>query len=336
MARPRLHNIKLPAYVRIKSGAYYFKNVKLCRVTDGESALYMALAKRIQEQTSDMMPVAVATYIRSELKHLSSSARKEHIRLLTIAANVFKNFTVSQVEPRDIKDACDSLYSGKASAAHHFKSRASTFFKWTILQRMRTDNPCSVVTLTKVRGKRTPWTDKLFLDVRDQLAPMMQCYHDLSFLLAQRTTDIRLLQRSQIRDGVIRMEPTKTLHSSGAAVDLPITKEIQAVLDRAAAISREWSIVCPFVVHTRRGTAYTRSGVYSAYKHADQALHEGKTTGLNPKALRPYALTKARSMGYSKEQLQTTAAHASLGTTEGYLQGHEVPVSAVVMSLPKR
>ncbi len=165
---------------------------------------------------------------------------------------------------------------------------------------------------------------------------MLQCYHDLSFLLAQRTTDIRLLERSQIRGSSIRIEPSKTLHSSGAAVDLPITPAIQAVLDRAAAITKSWSMLCPYVIHTRQGTAYTRSGIYTAYKHADEALHGGKTTGLNPKALRPYALTKARQDGYSKEQLQTTAAHASLGTTEGYLQSHDVPVSAVIMRLPTR
>jgi Phage integrase family len=336
MPRPRIHDTKLPAYVRIKSGAYYFKNVKLCRVSEGESAFYQALAKRIQDQTTDAIPVAVAAFCETELNKLSAPVRKEHKRLLTVFADVFKDFRVSQVEPRDIKDACDSLYSGKSSAAHHFKSRVSTFFRWAILQRMRIDNPCSEIILTKVRSKRTPWTDKLFLDVRDKLAPMMQCYHDLSFLLAQRTTDIRLLERSQIRDGVIRMEPSKTLQSSGAAVDLPVTQEIQSVLDRAATLSREWSVVCPYVIHTRQGTPYTRSGVYTAYKHADEALHDGKTTGLNPKALRPYALTKARAMGYSKEQLQTTAAHASLGTTEGYLQGHEVPVSAVVLKLPER
>jgi len=117
MARPRIHNTKLPAYVRIKSGAYYFRDVKLCRVQEGEAALYQALAKRMQAQTSDAVPVAVEAFVRTELTNLSPSARKEHERLLRVFADVFKDFTVSQVEPRDIKDACDALYSGRPSAA---------------------------------------------------------------------------------------------------------------------------------------------------------------------------------------------------------------------------
>ena len=109
------------------------------------------------------------------------------------------------------------------------------------------------------------------------------------FLLYQRTTDVRLLARSQVRNGVIHFEPTKTEDSSAAAVDIQITPAIQTVLDRALAISREWQVVCPYVIHSHAGMAYTRSGIYSAYRRADVALN-AVATGLNPKAIRPYAL----------------------------------------------
>jgi len=58
--------------------------------------------------------------------------------------------------------------------------------------------------------------------------------------------------------------------------------------------------------------------------------------GLNPKALRPYALTSARKLGFGIEQLQVGAAHTSVRTTEGYMQAHEVPVSPVVLALPQK
>lgn len=167
---------------------------------------------------------------------------------------------------------------------------------------------------------------------------MHQCYHDLSFLIYQRTTDVRLLKRSQIRDGVIHFEPSKTQESSGAAVDIPITPAIQAVLDRAAAISKEWKVVCPYVIHTRLRTAFTRSGIYSAYRRADAEIHGGddKVIGLNPKALRPYSATTAKKQGFDINQLQVGLAHTSVKTTEGYVHQHEVPLSAVSLTLPSR
>jgi integrase len=172
---------------------------------------------------------------------------------------------------------------------------------------------------------------------------MHQCYHDLSFLLYQRTTDVRLLKRAQINNGVIHFTTSKTERSSGAEVDIPITPEIQAVIDRAAGISKEWKIVCPYIIHTRQGTAYTRSGIYSEYRRADADIvgkdaagEQRPVLGLNPKALRPYAATAAKRQGFKIEQLQVGLAHSSITTTEGYVHQHETPLSSIILQLPVR
>jgi integrase len=180
---------------------------------------------------------------------------------------------------------------------------------------------------------------KLFWEVRDRLEPMHQCYHDLCFLLYQRTTDVRLLRKAQITDGVIHFAPSKTLKSSGKEVDIPVTAAIQAVLDRAAALSKDIAVkrgvISPFVIHTRQGASYTRSGIHSAYRRADEELH-GKAIGLNPKALRPFAATIAKKLGYRLDQLQVGLAHTSQRTTEGHVQQHETPVSEIALNLPDR
>ena len=153
----------------------------------------------------------------------------------------------------------------------------------------------------------------------------------------QRTTDVRRFKRTQDQGPVIHFEPSKTLRSSGKEVDIPATPAIREVLDRAAAISKEMKIVCPFVIHTSKGAPYTRSGIHSAYRRADLELHgEDHMVGLNPKALLPYAVTSAKKLGYSMEQLKVARAHTSITTTEGYIQTHEVPVSAVMLELPKK
>ena len=121
-------------------------------------------------------------------------------------------------------------------------------------------------------------------------------------------------------------------------VDIPITPAIQTVLNRAAELSKEIAkkrgVIGPFLIHTRQGASYTRSGIHSAYRRADEELHGGTSIGLNPKALRPFAATVAKKRGYRLDQLQIGLAHTSQSTTEGYVQQHEVPVSEVVLVLP--
>jgi integrase len=108
---------------------------------------------------------------------------------------------------------------------------------------------------------------------------------------------------------------------------------------RAAALSKDIAVkrgvISPFVIHTRQGASYTRSGIHSAYRRADEELH-GKAIGLNPKALRPFAATIAKKLGYRLDQLQVGLAHTSQRTTEGHVQQHETPVSEIALNLPDR
>jgi hypothetical protein len=61
-----------------------------------------------------------------------------------------------------------------------------------------------------------------------------------SFLLYQRTTEIRRLRYSQIleRQRLIHFEPTKTAKSSGAEIDIPITVPLEVVLARARSLAK--------------------------------------------------------------------------------------------------
>lgn len=334
MGRPRKHNKGLPNYVRIRHGSYTYKDQKLCRVESGLAAMYDALAKRLQTMDITMVPAAVASFKRDYLPTLSPGSRPEADRRLSVLANEFEQFRVDAVTPLFIRNSIKQLYPDKPGAAGHYKATASRFFRWCVEEAgLRNDNPCREVWIKKAPKHKSKWTDELYLGIRDQVPPMHQCYMDLSVLLYQRATDVRLLRRSQRQDGVIRFEPTKTERSSSAQVDIPETPEIQVVLDRAAAISREWGVVCPFVIHTRQGTAYTRSGVYSAIRRAAEQLG---ATGLNPKDLRPYAASRAKQQGASLEQLKIALAHTSITTTEGYVQQHTVPVSPVVVTLPEK
>jgi integrase len=336
MSRPRKSDKHLPAYVRIMHGSYQYRGKAISRVEDGESAMYEALAKRKAIGDISIVPAAVAQYKIEYLPTLTSiEVRKEHGRILDVFSEEFSEFRVDQITAPAIRKSIKNLYSEHPSAAKSYKARVSTFFAWAVSEAELVNvNPCREVKVKVPPSRRTPWTPALFWAVRALLSPMHQVYHDLSFLLYQRTTDVRRLNKpKQLLEDGIHFEPSKTLHSTGASVIIPYSTAIREVLERAAELSKQMGVVCPFVIHTSKGAPYTRSGIHSAYRRADAEIH-GKPIGLNPKALLPFAMTQAKKQGATTPQLQVGRAHASITTTEGYIHAHETPVSEVVLRLP--
>lgn len=328
MSRPRKHNKHLPAYVRIKNGAYLYRDKKLCRVSEGESRMYEKLAEQKKLKHIGAVPAAVAAYKLDYLPTLSDSARKEHSRYLDVFAEEFDRFNVADITAPDIRGAIRDLFPKAPHAARHFRSRVYSFFTWAITEAgLCAINPVREIVLPKPRAKKTQWTDSLFWSVHDQLDAMHQCYHLLSFLLYQRTTDIRHLKKTDVQPPLIRFAPSKVAKLSGAEIDIVITPAIQSVLDRAAAIGRDWKVSSPYVIHTRQGTAYTASGIRSAYRRVDAP---------SPKSLLPYAMQHAKRKGATVEQLKVGRGHTTIATTEGYLATHDVPVSEVLQQLPPR
>jgi integrase len=159
---------------------------------------------------------------------------------------------------------------------------------------------------------------------------MVQCYVDLSYLLAQRGTDVRLLRWSEVAADGIRIKPSKTANSSGVKVLLPLTESVKAVLERARNLSTVKSL---YVIHTLAGRPYSASGLCTLWVRACVRAGIANAT---LKDLRAKALTDAKQMGYTKEQLQITATHSDLKTTEIYIKSRETPVSEVVLKLPQK
>lgn len=344
---------KLPNRVYEKHGSYWFVDLerrwhKLCRVADGEAKMYQALAAIIEAPPLSRMPAAIVAFKRDYLVGLAPSTQKEHERLLDIAANEFAGFDVPEVQPVDVSRSVRNLYAGKPTAARSYKARLSTFFRWSVEQGLRTDNPCREVWLKSPPRRDRYITDEEFLAIREGMltgddglptraGEIARCFVDLCYLTAQRSTDIRKLLWNQVREDGIAFKPTKTAGSSGAKVVVRLTAAIREVLERArafgvpaAATARIKSI---YVIHALDGSPYTMSGIRSAWVRACRRAGVANAT---IKDLRAKALTDAERAGYSIEQLRTAAAHSSVTTTEGYVKTFREPVSAVELEIPSK
>ena len=309
----------------------------ICRIEDGQAAMYRKLAE-LTDTVKGNMPANLVEFGKTYLPAQSPSWRKESERMIGNLKTFFTNYNVTQVKPTDVQDLVNHFEGAKESARKH-KRMLSKFFTWAVvIKDARKDNPCREVKIEGGNKKLMVWSADVFHAIRDALgksdeAEMMRCYMDLSFLLYQRSTDARILERRHVGDQLIVVAPTKTRKSTGVEIEIPITPELHAVLDRAAGLSKKWKCVCPFVIHTRQGTAYTRSGVYSAFKRAGE---RAGIKGADPKSVRKFAANEAKRAGYDMEEIQDALGHSDISTTQVYVQKSTRRQSVVRLALPKK
>jgi integrase len=357
-------------YMRHKKYAYFSRELLinpktgratrwhvLCPVADGELRARMALDALLKRQspghgTGNFGP-AFKEWKNNVLRKRDLDAPKDPARLKIwqrgtktllsvygIIENAFADFDLDQIMPTDIATFVDQ-WSGRRSA-EAYRAHLTKFFAWCCSRKgsMKT-NPAREVEITRPPARDVYITDDHYVAIRNALligrdgrptrtGEMVQCYMDLSYLLYQRGTDIRLLRRDQVTDEGIAFKPSKTERSSGRQVKVPLSEDAKAVLARAQGLGKVRSI---YVIHTEHGQPYTAGGIASLFK---RACARAGVNGVTLKDIRAKAATDAKTLGYGEGQIQIALAHTDRETTRVYLRGRELPVSEVMLELPKK
>lgn len=341
----------LPNRVYQKSGSWYWVPkggpwIKLCRVDAGELKMLERLTTEKRKRESGLsgngdMPARVDEYVkekRAEHRESSWHYYGEYVK------KDFADFNVKKVDNADIVDFLNNNWRGKLPMQRTMRAFLVGFFRWCREKRYYTgENPCNGIKLKQPRPRDVYITDEHFSMIRAQLEaenPMILCLVDLCYLTAQRSTEVRsLLWKADSEDsnwidsahGVIHFTPSKTLESSGLAVDWPITPEIDAVLKRAKGIGK---VKSQFVVHTRAGKFWTNTSALRVWRQACNAA-ELQKYAYTIKDIRAKALTDAMRAGYNIDAIKDAAAHAKISTTETYFKQRDIPLSEIRLSIPK-
>lgn len=328
----------------------------LCNIKEGElKARNLAneiISYNSQAPSQGDMPRHLTSYIGSYLakREKKRPTDKERIKMFeagsrnyqtinNVIAKAFFEYDVADVEPVDIAQFLDR-YETKKRMAQVYRSHLSSFFKYACRKGYRADNPVDNVTVDMPEKRKIYIVDDVFIQIREALlidkkgkliptGDMMQCYVDLCYLMYQRLTEIRLLEKISIKPEGVKFQPTKTEHSSNADVIIQITEEIQATLDRAFALNPE----SKYVIYKKNGEPFTASGLRSAWNRACERVG---ISGLTLKDLRPKSLTDASNAGFKIEQISIGAAHTDKETTKGYIKIKPTPISEVNLKLPKK
>ncbi|MCP3709774.1 tyrosine-type recombinase/integrase [Paraburkholderia sp. CNPSo 3274] len=348
-ARRRAVPDGLPNRVYSKSGSYYWFPkgagwIKLCRVEDGELRMLERLAeeKRKHEPAaigSGNVPPLVDEYVRERRKQ---HREKSWPLYGNYVKNGFADVNIDQVDNAMVVEFLRDNYEEKLHMKRIMRAFMTGFFQWCREKRYLVgENPCNGIRLKVPKVRDVYITHEHFAAIRAQLTnPMMLCFVDLCYLTVQRSTEIRVLRWKKEGDEsswvdrdncVIHFRPSKTRDSSGIAVDLPISPEIDAVLEMARSLGK---VKGPNVIHKRNGSAWTASGALKAWREACNRANL-QEFGYTIKDIRAKALTDARRAGYDVDALQVAAAHADKATTEIYFKDRDVPVSNVRLAIPK-
>jgi integrase len=330
-----------------KHNAYYFvdrhnKWHRLCALSEGEAKMLRELAKLKDAPTGHpgSMKELIGIWRTKRLAKYAPSTRDDYELLLPKIEMAFEGFDVADVHPADVQDFLDQ-WADKPRQANKYRHVLSMMFKMACAPlRLRRDNPCDQVDTFDTEGRTRYIEDAELLKIRHGAmigkdnrkvasGEIIVCAIDLAYLTFQRQAEIRGLKWADMDDEWINFQPGKTKSSTGARVRWRRTAAINEVLERARTFGKIGSM---YVIHTLKGGKYTKSGIYTAWK---RACERAKVLDANFHDLRGKAQTDAKAAGYTMEQIQNGATHASVTTTEGYIKRRATINSVIEMAMPK-
>ena len=331
-----------------KHGAYYFVSTdgkwhRLCAIAEGESKLLRELAKR--KDAAAARPGSMSELVRKwwerEKAGYASSTQDDYELMFPKIELAFQDFDVAEVKPADVDDFVRQ-WAEKPRQANKYRNLLSMLFKFACAPlRLRHDNPCDQVGALDPGPKRDRYiTDAEFYAIRRAAmkgkdgrkvaaGDMIVCAIDLAYLTMQRMGDVRRLQWCDMDDAWLYFKPSKTRGTTGAKVKVPRTPEINVVLERAKHTGKVKSPY--FVIHNLKGKPYSKSGVETAWR---RACERAKVHDAHFHDLRAKAQTDAKRRGYTLQQIQDGATHASVTTTEGYIKLREELESKIALPMP--
>lgn len=345
----------LPSRVYEKNGAWYFVDIrrkwhKLCRVSDGLTALYSALAninRDLDERQTNTMPALIDAWLLAKLASYAPKTQEEYRRMATFIRSEFDaQWQVDEVEPKDIARFLDKHFESKPNASNKYRALLSVMFTFAVRKGLRNANPVSEVA-GATEGKRDRYiTDAELNAVRASVllgnddkptpsGPPIVALIDLAYQTAQRIGDLLALNWSDVTSEGIMFHPAKTVNSSGVRMLIEMTPDLQATLDSAKAgkVKAIGPVIC-----TQAGGRFTYSGAQTAWKRACQRARQryenrcaaaGETpdprflVGMHFHDLRAKALTdKRRQEGAAAAQ--ALAGHTTAEMTAHYTKAREI------------
>ena len=264
--------------VHPKGGAwYYVKNKKwyrLCRIAEGESVLYAALARitnRVPETISMMVPAYLAE------AEISPATRAKYQQQLTgILAHHLGHMRPVDVQPSHIAQYLQMRKTqGAGTAGNRERAALSSVFEFAMRKGWANHNPCRGVRRNKERPSRTYVTHEELSDVYARASTALQLLLNAAYLSGMRLGDLMALKRSALTDAGIEFVESKTGKRNLIVWQPALRSVIQDAISYGDAMAARVTKKLPhprtpseFVFINNRGWPWSQDGVSSAMRRA--------------------------------------------------------------------
>lgn len=276
MGRKRTKNRHLPNRVYIRGASYYYarhdgKWIRLCKIAEGESAMYRALAE-IKEQTlaEPTMRRVFERYRSDVLPNKAPSTAKIQGRQLEALERAFGDMDADSVLPHFVAEFHDLRGRKAPVGANRELALLSHVMRLAIRMGLVPSgvNPCSSIERHKEKPRERYIEHDEYNAVWQRASPSLRVLMDLAYLTGQRQADLIKLRRQDLLDDGIYFKQKKT----GRAVIVEWTPALRKTIRRA--LTHGDTIAFDVVIRTRRNQQFSSSGFQTAWKRLMTKLPE--------------------------------------------------------------
>lgn len=246
--------------VHAKNGSWYLvrrnKWTRLCRVAQGESALYEALA-RATETRPETLGMIFPHYLAQA--EIAAPTRREYARCLNgILLHRFGHMKPDDLTSSDVAQYLESRKrEGAPTGGNRERAALSSVYEFAMRQGWASHNPCRGVRRNRERPRQTLVTDEQLRDAMDRSPLHFQLVLGVGYLTGLRMTDLVKMTRGCIKDDGIHVTESKT----GKKNLILWTPALRVLVQQALEHSK-----CDRVLTGRYGQPITPSSIASNMK----------------------------------------------------------------------
>lgn len=239
------------------------KTIRLCRLDQPPHVVLERHAEALKENPADdtVEQLALLYHKSSQFQRLSKVTQADYEQASKKPLAVFGRMRPGAVKPHQIRTYMDKRGTASTYRANRELSWLTVVFGWGFERGMVASNPCRGVRKFPEERRRHYVTPEAYAQAYETAAPPLRVAMELAYATGLRQADILALTWQQIRPDGILVKQSKTQRE----VLKVITPRVQAALELAKTLPKPEGIECWYVVHTRGGRRYTRTGFNSSW-----------------------------------------------------------------------
>ena len=264
----------LPSRVYRGKAAYEWhtpggKTVRLCRLDSTAQTVLDRYNEAIAvTPPEDTVSWLAAKYFESKkFARLSETTQADYRQCSKLPLALMGKAKAAAITPRHISAYMDDRSQDSLYRANRELSWLKAVYSFGCARGYVTKHPCQFLEPIGGEKRRTGYvTHDVYREVYSRAPAPIQVAMELAYCTGLRPADILAMQWRQITPEGILVRHIKTYERTGKEFLKEITPRVQAALDLAKTLPKPKTVICPYVVRTRSGRRYTRSGFNSVWQ----------------------------------------------------------------------